>query len=134
MPRLIHPVPISIQQFNLSATIQDEDYREPVQQAARGTTVEAVGQVAWSGDKELEFTRGGVQEKANGYVLFRYRDLNAKSITLKDNDRFISIGGIETDVYIAKLLPIGHYTDQGGPTMVKAFFIDRQPSRQGRAT
>lgn len=129
-------MPIIIQQLDLAATIQDEDYREPVAQAARSSKKTVNGQVAWGGDADLAYTKGGVQLKADGYVLFRYVDLAAAtpSITLRDNDRFTKLGLLEVDVYIVKLQPVGHYTDQGGATMVKAFFMDRQPARQGRGT
>ncbi len=132
MPNLIHPVPVTIQQFDIAATIQDDDYREPVQQAARKANVTIVrGQPKWSGEKDLTYTKGGVQLKADGYVLFRYKDLEAASVELRDNDRFTLIGKQVVDVYIVKLRPLGHYTDQSGETLVKAFFMDRQPARQG---
>jgi hypothetical protein len=134
-PRLIHPVPVTIEQLDLAETIQDDDYREPVQQAARKAKVTSVkGQPRWEGSKELEFTKGGVQQKADGYVLFRYVDLEAAGVTLSDNDRFTLIGKQVTDVYIVQLQPVAHYSDKGGATLLKAFFMDRQPSRQGLAT
>lgn len=132
VPNLLHPVPVVIQQLDMAATTQDPDYREPIQQASRKIKTTVPGQVKWEGDKELTFNKGGVQQKADGYVLFRYVDLEAASITLRDNDRFTKIGNLDTDVYVMKLLPNSHYEDQGGATLVKAFFADRQPSRQGR--
>jgi len=41
----------------------------------------------------------------------------------------ISIDGENTDAYIVKLTPCGHYPGFG-KTMVKAYFEDNQPSRQ----
>jgi hypothetical protein len=131
IPNLIHPVPITIQQLNKSATFMDDDFREPVQRAAHTAEVIVPGQIKWGGKDSLVFTRGGVQESSNGYVLFRYVDLVAAGITLKDNDRMVKLGNIECDVYIIRLEPCGHYPDVGGASMVKAHFADRQPSRQG---
>jgi hypothetical protein len=36
----------------------------------------------------------------------------------------------ELDVYVTKLRYEGHYPDQHGPGLVKAFFNDRAPERQ----
>ena len=83
--------------------------------------------------KETGASRAGAIQDASGYVLFRYVDLEAKSVVLKQNDRFLKLGKLDADVYVTALRPNGHYTDQGGATMVKAFFKDRQPSRQGDA-
>ena len=130
-PNLLHPVPIIIQQLNKASTIQDDDFREPVQQALHNANKTAPGQVKWISEKDLEVSEAGTMEGADGYVLFRYVDLAARGITLQQNDRIIKMGTLDTDVYIVKLRPEGHYPDIGGPTLVKAFFKDRQPTKQG---
>lgn len=130
VPNLIHPISVKIQQLDLSNTFQDDDYREPVQQAIYEDTKTVQGQLNWNMEKELKVDIGGVSTNASGYVLFRYFDLSLQSITLKMNDRFIQFGFVETDSYIIKLTPQGHYTDSSGPTLLKAFFVDRKPSRQ----
>lgn len=130
IPNLLHPVPIVLQQLDTSNTVYDDDYREPVQQASRVSNTTLSGQVKWIHDDAMAHSRGGVRGDESGYVLFRYTDLAAASVTLRQNDRFITIGGVETDVYITRVRPMGHYPDQGGPTMVRAYFRDRQPSRQ----
>jgi len=134
IPNLIHPVPITIQQIDITETLFDEDYREPIQQSKRKTNIIVDGQIKWGMDDDLKMSRGGAQEKSDGYVLFRYVDLESASIVLRQNDRFIKLGTLEVDVYIIKLKPMGHYQDAGGPTIVKAYFLDRQPSRQGLTT
>lgn len=130
IPRLIHPVNVRIAQISKAATVYDNDAREPVQQARRAAIKAVQGQVLWGTAKGLEVVRGGAGESADGYVLFRLVDLRAKSITLQQNDRIVQMGTVETDVYIIKLRYEGHYPDQSGPTLVKAFFADRQPSKQ----
>ena len=132
-PRLLHPVPIVIQQMDQSTTMYDDDYREPIQQSQRFANVTLPGQVKWTvGLDELKMERGGVRLEAEGYVLFRYKDLKAKNITLKKDDRLITIGGVEVDVYITKIQPMGHYPSAAGPTLVRAWFNDRQPNKQGK--
>ena len=130
IPRLLHPAPIVIQQLSTANTIYDDDAREPIQQAAHASNVTVVGQAQWGLADELAMSGAGPQENASGYVLFRYFDLEAKSVVLRQNDRFIKIGKQDTDVYIVSLKPTGHYPSAGGATMVKAFFLDRMPSRQ----
>jgi len=129
-PNLIHPVPIKIQQLDVAETYYDDDYREPVQQAAHKNYAIVPGQIKWGSDDRLSATRGGAEEGADGYVLFRYVDLAKAGITLKLNDRMIQLGKLDTDVYIIRLQPMGHYSDMGGATLVKAYFADRQPARQ----
>lgn len=128
MPNLIHPINITIEQWSEGETIYDDDFREPVQQAARVETKVVKGQPNWD-LQEASSTKGGVEQDASGYVLFRYIDLNAQGITLKRQDRFIKMGHLDTDVYIIALKPIGHYPDQNGASLVKAYFTDRAPSR-----
>ncbi len=134
LPNLIHPVPISLQVITRSATIYDEDMREPVQQSARGATVIVSGQVKWGLDQSFGSQRVGPAADSDGYVLFRLVDLAAATppVTLQRDDRFIRLGTIDVDVYITGLRYEGHYPDQGGPSLVKAFFKDRLPARDTR--
>lgn len=133
MPNLIHPVPIEIEKIDSGETIMDEDYREPVQQSRRAAKITVNGQVKWGMEKGLSAASGGPEEHYDGYVLFRYTDLTAASVLIERNDRFTSIDGIETDVYVIRLKPMGHYPGLGA-TLVRAYFLDRQPTRQGLAT
>lgn len=132
VPNLIHPVPVTIEQISKGTTIYDPDSREPIQQASRPVKKTLSGQVRWQSRLAEGTTRGGTTEGAAGYVLFRQVDLDANSLVLQLEDRFSRLGTIDTDVYITRLRPVGHYPDQAGHTMIKAFFDDRQPSKQTR--
>lgn len=134
IPNLLHPVPVAIQQKDSQATLVDDNFKEPIQQAARLANVSCPGQVKWYTDEELLAGHGGIQADSEGYVLFRYVDLAALGITLKLNDRFTRLGSVETDLYIVSMKHEGHWQDQGGPTLLKAFFRDRTPSRQNRGS
>lgn len=129
-PNLLHPIDISIQVLNRSATVMDPDLREPVQNEARAATVVCPGQVAWGTDQKLDARAEGPKEGSDGYVLFRMSDLAARSITIKRDDRFTKLGTVDVDVYVVRLQYQGHYSWSNGPTMVKAFFKDLQPGRQ----
>lgn len=126
-PRLIHPVPIVIETMNRAATLMDDDYREPIQQAARNAAITVSGQVWWGEDKGLYNVEEGPVLQSDGNVLFRYKDLAAAGLsTLKLGDRFTKLGTIAVDVYVIKVQPMGHYPSAGGPTLLKAFFRERQ--------
>jgi len=130
IPNLLHPVPVDVEQLDKSGTIYDDDFREPTQQVEHKTVVHLEGQVHWGEMKEVGVTQAGVEENAAGYVVFRYVDLEAQSVVLRLNDRITRLGKLDTDLYITKLKPSGHWPDQGGATLLKAYFMDRQPSRQ----
>lgn len=130
LPRLLHPVPITIQQIDRSTTIYDDDFREEVQRVERSSDVQVPGQVSWEIDKRFRSALGGAIEDSEGYVLFRFRDLTAASVTLKREDRLTSLGNYACDVYVTALQPIGHYPDQGGPAMIRAFFKSQQENNK----
>jgi hypothetical protein len=94
-------------------------------------------------DERRIFGRGNDRRQSHGYVLFRLVDVRAAAnragfgqYRLKQNDRFLKFGvgpnAVETDLYIVDLRYSGHYPDQGGASLVKAFFEDRNPSKQNR--
>lgn len=134
LPRLIHPIPTQIQSVLPQNTIQDDGYNEPVQSVSYGDTYTINGQWKWYSEKELRQMRSGTEEGSDGYVLLRIRDLKTLGKTLSRGDRIVGygsgIGRVELDVYVVKIRYEGHYQDQGGPALVKAFFLDRQPDRQ----
>lgn len=130
LPNLIHPIAIVIEQITTGGTIYDPDTREPIQQAARAARVTCPGQVSWTLDKSYRPEPQGPQEESIGYIMFRYADLNALGITIKREDRFAKMGWQDTDVYVTKVQPMGHYPDQNGASLVRCYFKDRQPSKQ----
>lgn len=134
LPNLLHPIPVVIQQLERTEAVSDDDYREPVQQAIHGPQIICPGQVAWTSTEFLEAGVLGADSRADGYILFRTVDLRAVGLAvLKQNDRFLKIGvgpnAIEVDLYVVNLRYSGHYADQGGASLVKAFFKDRSPSK-----
>lgn len=135
LPNLLHPVPVTIKQLSRAASVVDPDYQEPVQQAVLGPAVVAPGQVKWGMDERLRASLIGPEQESEGYILFRRIDLRALGIAeLKQNDRIVAIGvgpnARAVDLYITGLRFEGHYPDQGGAALVKAFFRDRNPSKQ----
>ena len=129
-PNLVHPVNIEIQQISKAETYYDPDTREPIQQAVRSATIVLPGQPRIrSGDELKMSSRGGDRPESEGYVLFRKRDLDAKGVTLQINDRITKIGHLEQQLYIDRLEWIGQLQDYNGPTLLKAWYVDRRPSK-----
>ena len=133
IPNLIHPVPVFIERIDKAATTFDPDSQEPLQQASRKTEVRVVGQVKWASEKNLAQQAGGARAEADGYVLFRNVDLivSGTPFEIQIGDRFTKIGTLKTNVYVTRIRPTIHYTDQDGHTAIKAFFKDRSPSKLG---
>jgi hypothetical protein len=129
LPRLIHPINITIEKIVRGSTWYDEDAREPIQQADRAVPVVVKGQPKWTRQLGLDMEKGGARETSAGYVLFRKIDLDAASVTLEDNDRIVKMGHVDCDVYVNRIEWTGHYPDQDGPSLVKAHFMDRSPSK-----
>lgn len=131
-PNLIHEVDIVIEQLNKTSTLYDDDAREPVQQVNYTSRQTVKGQPRRPSSKNSRIDLGGLNEGETGWVTFRYLDLDAKSIVLKGGDRFVSFGSELMDVYFTRSEPMGHYTDFNGPTLLKAYFSDRNPASTGK--
>ena len=129
LPNLIHPCDIVIAQIIRGETFYDEDAREPIQQADREVEVTVPGQPSWIRTEEYQVTKGGTRINASGYVLFRKVDLDAISIEIQESDQIKKMGHVETNVYVVATEWLGHYPDQDGPALIKAYFEDRSPSK-----
>lgn len=132
-PRLLHPVPVELRKKDVARTIMDDNYSEAVGQVRRKQKpIQLVAQHMIKKEKMAAATEGGVQEESEGYLLFRTSDLRDKETDVVRGDRIVSMGAAknkrETNFYIIKLQFIGHYPEHAGATMVKAFYMDRQPS------
>lgn len=111
----------------------DADAREPMH-GARSTTADVViikAQISWGDRGRVQNEMAGVEEKSDGYILCRWSDLRAKGGPFKRGDKIASIGtglnALVTDLYITKNEPMGHWPDQGGTSIVRFHFSDRNP-------
>ena len=128
LPNLIHPVRVSIQKMDKSATTFDADAREPVRSAPRAATITLNAQVSLRSTERSPDLGGLVSENVGGYLLFRVVDLTAKSYTPSIGDKIVSIGHRSVELYILQSEDLGHYPGQMGATLVKAYFEDRRPA------
>ncbi len=141
LPRLLHITKIYIRQKNTSNTLYDNNAREPIGRMARDTYVELDGQVRWNSQKVF-VQSSGIVENTDGYVLFRTYDLNKAGVTLNQGDEIYRMGtgrarldfdtkqGNHPQLYICGFDFRGHYADQGGHSLVKAWFKEKSPARR----
>lgn len=135
-PTLIHPIAVFLRQVERDLTaVQDDNLHEPVGQVRRPQApIRLMAQVSWGKDKDQTQTEGGPTGNSDGYLLFRTSDLRSKHVTLVEGDRITQIGegaaAQQTDLYVTAFKWMGHYPDQRGATLVRAYFEDRSPSRE----
>jgi len=124
-PNLIHPISVVIDQVDPEATAWDEEAREPVRQTkTKRITVDA--QVKWFNMDDPKAREAGVGYYARGYLLFSVSELLEAGISINRQDRVVKIGFMSVqDTYIRGFAPMGHYPDQNGAGLLKAYFGDK---------
>jgi len=127
-PTLIHPVDVIIKQSIDSESSFRTDAREPVRRLRRATERNLKAQVVWRQSENPAASFTGVLENSLGYLLFKLKDLAALNVTLMRGDKIIKIDKLAYELFITQLMPAGHYPDQNGATLLKAFFADREPT------
>lgn len=137
LPNLIHPIPVFLRKAAPSLTLQDDNLHEPIGQVLRDQApTRLLAQISWGFDRKQEQEDAGATSSSDGYVLFRTRDLRAANWTLELGDQICQIGegaAAQKDLglYVVGLKWMGHYPDQHGASLVRAYFEDRRPSRKG---
>ena len=132
IPNLPHAVPITMRLIDKANTLMDDDAREPVGKPVR-TDKNLIGQIYWQ-DQTWQSEREGLVDKTLGYILFRTYDLELASATIQVGDKVVSMGTgrgqVEIPLYIYRFRYRGWHSDQGGHTLLKAWFTDRKPAKQ----
>lgn len=134
-PRLLHPIPVFLRKAQRTLTaIYDENLREPVGQVQRQQVpIQLSAQIGKPRVMPMS-ADGGVIEHADGYLLFRTYDLREADTSVERGDQVVQIGVSPNDrivdYFITKIEYLGHNQNYGGPTLLKAFYEDRQPSQQ----
>lgn len=133
--RLLHPIQVLLRKAEPSRTAaQDPVLKEPIGQVRRNRKpIRLLAQISDGKTNDPVATAGGVNEDSDGYLLFRTQDLRREGVTVERGDRVVQIGSDENakdvDYYITKLKYMGHYPNHKGPSLVRAYYADRQPSR-----
>jgi hypothetical protein len=135
IPNLLHPIPVQLRKSDKEFTAAfDENFREPVGQVRRKQRpIDLRAQIKSTKIDVAVATEGGVQLESDGYLLFLYPDLVKAGVTIEQGDRIIKIGfgdsARDVDYYVIRATPRGHYPEYGGPTMLKAYFQDREAAQ-----
>lgn len=132
LPNLLHPVTVTIERADKATTPYDPDIREPLR-TARRVSVSVRAQVKYFQTGTPEWERMGFSEEVKGYLLVRKTDVDAISYVPARGDRVTAIGNRTTALYLLQWNDAGHYTDQGGYTMMRLFFTDRRPAADAPA-
>lgn len=138
MTRLLHPLPVYVQQIDRSGTPKfDANLAEPIGQVERWhKPIRLLGQVKLDDLDDPTASPGGIIEESSprSYIAFLTKDLHRVGITLQRGDRIIQIGdapnATEVDYYITHFRHLAHYHQAKGNTLIRAYFRDRHPSRQ----
>lgn len=136
LPRLIHPVDVTVERLTRSGLVMDDDAREAVHgpRSSAAQTFVIPAQIKWDKQDNPDPEEGGTRQRSTGYILCRPTDLDTVLGTgqrLKREDRITAIGvNTGLDLYITGTGPMGHYPDQSGQSLIRYFFEDRKPVRQ----
>ena len=123
VPNLIHPVPVTLELIDTTETFYDDDTKEPLPSVKRDP-VSLKAQVKYFDEDKLA-VRDFPSRSSSGYLLFRQLDLDNKGVTIEQGVKIIKIGKRVSEFYVTGLKPMGHYTDRGGNTLLRADFADR---------
>lgn len=126
-PNLIHPIPVIVEQRDLSQTIYDEDTREPIRQVVRKAEITINAQILWDFHGDPNATTGGLELGETGYILAKISELSAAGVSLAFGDRIKKIGDLVVELYITRTRPMGHYPPMGA-TILRCYFTDRDPT------
>lgn len=137
LPRLIHPMQISVDVLDRAAMLQDLQAREPIHGARSqpGESYVLPAQVKADRWKDPQPSTGGVQTMSAGYFLVRAYDMDqilGIGVRLKLGDHISGYTGnqgaepVPCDLYITQVQPTIHYP-QTGAAMYKCHFEDRDP-------
>ena len=126
-PDLVHPIPVEIEQIDKSSTDWDDDAREAIRTVARTAVKKLNAQISWSVKDDPNPEKMGISEETRGYLLFKKKDLSGESVTISRGDKISKIGHDIVELYVTGLIPVGHYPDQGGASLLQAYFGDRNP-------
>jgi hypothetical protein len=121
VPRLIHPIEVSVERVDVAATPIDPEFREPTGEGVRFLPpVVLPAQITWGTKDELRRSSGGDQYQADGHFTFLRADLDARGLQLHKGDRVFAEANQTYHYRIVSVEPAGHY--HGRPHLVRAMF------------
>jgi len=108
----------------------DDDLHEPVGDAGRAALVVVQAQIADGRSEFVESAAGGVVLDTNGYLVVRKFDIDRLGYVPKRGDRIVKLGTATVNLYLAGFNRRGHWSAEGGHTLVKLHYMDREPTHR----
>lgn len=130
VPRLLHPINVTIRPISKATTIYDEDAREPIGTATHTTAIVVPAQIKWRVPTEPSWDAIGAVEDVRGYILMLWSWLTSHSYTPKRGDEITAIGSRSYLLYFTQLDDLVHYPNLNGPAFRRAYFGDRRPATE----
>ncbi len=128
LPRLIHPVSVTIETIDKTRTLYDPTTRSVVGQPLR-TLVTIKAQLNNRRHDQVAMDPGGREMESDGYVLARLRDLERAGVTIEIGDKITKLGRRDVVYFITRKEFKAGYTDQDGQTLVRFYYNDRSPTK-----
>ncbi len=136
----VNAVPVHVRLIDkaAAATFQDTDAREPVRNVSQaplpGSAAAVIaGQVVFDKYNDPMSQKHGRINTTRGHFTMRQIDIDAYitaaviSRTPQTDDIITLLGKFSGLWYIDDTVPIGHYADQGGHTLMQFWFEKREP-------
>ena len=131
LPNLLFAILCDIEPIDRASTTYDTELQEPVGSTKRATFVTVSAQVKIETAEAPAANAAGIEERDSGYLLVRQIDIDRIGYAPKRGDRIIRIGTrTALDLYVTRKQYRGHWTDQGGHSLIRLHFADRHPTRQ----
>jgi len=117
--------------------VQDDNLKEPIGQVRRSQRpINIDAQIKQ--EQQVVIGPGGAEEHEDGYLLFLTKDLTERHLEIERGDLIVQMGdgknARETELYITRFRWMGHYPSASGPTLLRAYFMDRQPAQNRGAS
>jgi hypothetical protein len=128
LPRLIHPVNVTIETIDKARTLYDPMTRSVIGQPLR-TSVTIKAQLNNRRHDQVTMDPGGRETDGDGYILARLRDLERAGVTIEIGDKITKLGRRDVAYFITRKEFKAGYSDQDGHTLVRFFYNDRSPSK-----
>lgn len=129
VPSLLHPNNVTIEPKEAASALVDDYSSEIIRGSGRGTEFIIPAQVHWEREKDADPHQQDIVESSTGHITVRRWDAERLGVSLpKRGDRITKLDDAAVRLYIIRTTPLGHYSASDKPTLLRAYFTDREPT------